>query len=69
MGIGFGTAITSTAEGGQGVYSQRQLDIAVPDPEFCRQWGASALVSQLKSLLQLTSLHHLLVNLHYWLDV
>ena len=26
------------------IASQQQLDMAVPDPEFCRQWGASAFV-------------------------
>ena len=45
MGIGLGSAITSTTDGGQGnIASQQQLDMAVPDPEFCRQWGASAFV-------------------------
>ena len=45
MGIGVGSAITSTTDGGQGnIASQQQLDMAVPDPEFCRQWGASAFV-------------------------
>ena len=48
MGIGVGSTITSTTDGGQGIASQQQLDMAVPDPEFCRQWGASALVSELK---------------------
>ncbi len=45
VGIGIGSAITSTTQGGQGnIASQQQLDMAVPDPEFCRQWGASAFV-------------------------
>ena len=45
MGIGLGSAITSTTEGGLGnIASQQQLDMAVTDPEFCRQWGASAFV-------------------------
>ena len=49
MGIGFGSAITSATYGVEGnIASQQQLDIAVPDPEFCRQWGASALISELK---------------------
>ena len=49
MGIGVGSTITSTTDSGQGnIASQQQLDMAVPDPEFCRQWGASALVSELK---------------------
>ena len=44
LGVGIGSAITSTTDGGQGnIASQQQLDMAVPDPEFCRQWGASAL--------------------------
>ena len=45
VGVGIGSAITSTTQGGQGnIASQQQLDMAVPDPEFCRQWGASAFV-------------------------
>ncbi len=45
VGIGIGTLFTSTTQGGQGnIASQQQLDMAVPDPEFCRQWGASAFV-------------------------
>ena len=45
MGIGIGSSITSTTDGGQGnIASQQQLDMAVPDPEFCRQWVASAFV-------------------------
>ncbi|ABX08092.1 DUF3172 domain-containing protein [Prochlorococcus marinus] len=45
LGVGIGSAITSTTQGGEGnIASQQQLDMAVPDPEFCRQWGASAFV-------------------------
>ena len=48
MGVGIGSVITSTtqvAQGGAGsIASQQQLDMAIPDPEFCRQWGASAFV-------------------------
>ena len=45
IGVGIGSLITSTTSGGQGnIASQQQLDMAVPDPEFCRQWGASAFV-------------------------
>lgn len=45
LGVGIGSAITSTSQGGAGnIASQQQLDMAVPDPEFCRQWGASAFV-------------------------
>ena len=45
VGVGIGSAITSTTQCGQGyIASQQQLDMAVPDPEFCRQWGASAFV-------------------------
>ncbi len=45
VGIGIGSLVTSTTQGGQGnIASQQQLDMAVPDPEFCRQWGASAFV-------------------------
>ena len=37
--------LVSSADGGQGnIANQQQLDMAVPDPEFCRQWGASAFV-------------------------
>ena len=28
--------------------SSQQLDMAVPDPEFCRQWGASAFVMSIE---------------------
>lgn len=45
LGIGIGTALSSTTQGSQGnIASSQQLDLAVPDPEFCRQWGASAFV-------------------------
>ena len=45
IGIGIGSAVTSTTQGDQGnIASSQQLDMAVPDPEFCRQWGASAFV-------------------------
>ena len=45
VGIGIGTGISSTTQGDQGnIASSQQLDMAVPDPEFCRQWGASAFV-------------------------
>ena len=45
VGIGVGSAVTSTTQGNQGnIASSQQLDMAVPDPEFCRQWGASAFV-------------------------
>ena len=45
LGVGIGSAITSSTDGGNGnIASQQQLDLAVPDPEFCRQWGASAFV-------------------------
>ena len=45
VGIGIGSAVTSTTQGDQGnIASSQQLDMAVPDPEFCRQWGASAYV-------------------------
>ncbi|MFM1899503.1 MAG: hypothetical protein RLZZ216_79 [Cyanobacteriota bacterium] len=45
IGIGIGSAVTSTTQGDQGnIASSQQLDMAVPDPEFCRQWGASAYV-------------------------
>ena len=45
IGVGIGSLITSTTSGGQGnIASQQQLDMAVPDPDFCRQYGASAFV-------------------------
>ena len=45
VGIGIGTGLSSTTQGNQGnIASSQQLDMAVPDPEFCRQWGASACV-------------------------
>ena len=45
VGIGIGSAVTSTTQGDQGnIASSQQLDMAVPDPEFCQQWGASAYV-------------------------
>jgi len=45
VGIGIGSAVTSTTQGNQGnIASSQQLDMAVPAPEFCKQWGASAFV-------------------------
>ena len=45
IGVGIGSLITSTTSGGQGnIASQQQLHMAVPDPDFCRQYGASAFV-------------------------
>ncbi|WP_259729121.1 MULTISPECIES: DUF3172 domain-containing protein [Synechococcales] len=45
VGIGIGTALSSNTVGNQGnIASSQQLDLAVPDPEFCKQWGASAFV-------------------------
>ncbi|MEB3240274.1 MAG: DUF3172 domain-containing protein, partial [Cyanobacteriota bacterium] len=45
LGIGIGTALNSNTAGNQGnIASSQQLDLAVPDPEFCKQWGASAFV-------------------------
>jgi len=45
VGIGIGTGISSTTQGNQGnIASAQQLDMAVPDPEFCKKWGASAFV-------------------------
>ena len=44
IGLFFGILVSS-ADGSQGnIASQQKLDMAVPDPEFCRQWGASAFV-------------------------
>ncbi|QEY33522.1 DUF3172 domain-containing protein [Synechococcus sp. RSCCF101] len=45
LGIGIGTSLSSNRPGDQGnIASSQQLDLAVPDPEFCKQWGASAFV-------------------------
>ena len=45
LGLFFGSAIKSVTDGGEtNIASQQQLDMSVPDPEFCRQWGASAFV-------------------------
>ena len=49
VGIGIGSAVTSTTQGDQGnIASAQQLDMAVPDPEFCQQWGASAFVMDIE---------------------
>ena len=49
IGIGIGSAVTSTTQGDQGnIASSQQLDMAVADPEFCRQWGASAFVMEVQ---------------------
>ena len=49
VGIGIGSAVTSTTQGNQGnIASAKQLDMAVPDPEFCKQWGASAFVMDIE---------------------
>ncbi len=49
VGIGIGTGLSSTTQGDQGnLASSQQLDMAVPDPEFCRQWGASAFVMDIE---------------------
>ena len=49
VGIGIGSAVTSTTRGDQGnIASSQQLDMAVADPEFCRQWGASAFVTDIE---------------------
>ncbi len=49
LGIGIGTALSSNTPGNQGnIASSQQLDLAVPDPEFCKQWGASAFVNDVE---------------------
>ena len=49
VGIGIGAAVTSTTQGDQGnIASSQQLDMAVPDAEFCKQWGASAFVMDIE---------------------
>jgi len=48
-GIGVGVTISSNTQGDQGnIASSQQLDMAVADPEFCKQWGASAFVMDLQ---------------------
>ncbi|OOV31184.1 hypothetical protein BV61_05005 [Candidatus Synechococcus spongiarum LMB bulk15M] len=47
VGIGIGTFITTTQSSGSrsgNIASSQDLDLAVPDPEFCAKWGASAYV-------------------------
>jgi len=45
IGIGFGSAITSATDvGEENIASQQQLDIAVQDPDFCRQWWGLVLL-------------------------
>ncbi len=47
VGIGIGSFITTTQSAGSrtgNIASSQDLDLAVPDPEFCKQWGASAYV-------------------------
>ena len=49
VGIGIGTGLSSTTQGNQGnIASSQQLDMAVADPEFCKQYGASAFVQDLQ---------------------
>jgi hypothetical protein len=51
VGIGIGTGLSSTTQGDQGnIASSQQLDMAVPDPEFCKQWGASAFVMDVRAV-------------------
>ena len=47
VGIGIGSFVTTTQSAGTrtgNIASSQELDLAVPDPEFCKQWGASAYV-------------------------
>lgn len=47
VGIGIGSFVTTTQSAGTrtgNIASSQDLDLAVPDPEFCKQWGASAYV-------------------------
>ena len=49
VGIGIGTSLSSNTQGDQGnIASSQQLDMAVADPEFCKQWGASAFVMDIE---------------------
>jgi len=47
VGVGIGSFITTPQSAGSrtgNIASSQDLDLAVPDPEFCKQWGASAYV-------------------------
>ena len=49
VGIAIGTSLSSNTQGDQGnIASSQQLDMAVADPEFCKQWGASAFVMEVE---------------------
>ena len=55
IGIGIGTSLTSNTSGSQGnIASSEQLDLEVPDPEFCKQWGASAFVMDVEMYTTMT---------------
>ena len=55
FGLVLGSAITTTTDDGEtNIASQQQLDMSVPDPEFCRQWGASAFVVDVQTYTTLS---------------
>ena len=49
LGIGLGTLVSTNTGGSTGnIASQNQLDLAVPDPEICKSYGASAFVQDIE---------------------
>ena len=49
VGIGLGTLVSTNTGGATGnIASQNQLDLAVPDPDICKSYGASAFVQDIE---------------------
>ena len=49
LGIGLGTLVSTNTGGSTGnIASQNQLDLAVPDPDICKSYGASAFVQDIE---------------------
>ncbi len=49
LGIGLGTLVSTNTGGSTGnIASQNQLDLAVPDPDICKNYGASAFVQDIE---------------------
>tara|TARA_Y100001968_G_scaffold161383_1_gene147606 strand:- start:3431 stop:4081 length:651 start_codon:yes stop_codon:yes gene_type:complete len=49
LGIGLGTLVSTNTGGATGnIASQNQLDLAVPDPDICKSYGASAFVQDIE---------------------
>tara|TARA_Y100001968_G_scaffold281251_1_gene278384 strand:+ start:939 stop:1592 length:654 start_codon:yes stop_codon:yes gene_type:complete len=49
IGIGLGTLVSTNTGGATGnIASQNQLDLAVPDPDICKSYGASAFVQDIE---------------------